>query len=58
MIYDRWGEKVFETRDQKIPWLGEFRNKTLGPDVYSYYLRVRCLNGEYLVKKGNVSVLK
>jgi len=57
-IYDRWGEKVFETFDLHTPWDGSFRGKTLPPDVYAYYLHVRCIGGEEFIKKGNVTILK
>ncbi|MCP4441007.1 MAG: T9SS type B sorting domain-containing protein, partial [Aureispira sp.] len=37
-IYDRWGEKVFETTSLDIGWDGTFKGKTLPPDVFGYYL--------------------
>jgi len=58
VIYDRWGEKVFETNDKSIGWDGTYKNELLEPDVYGYYLRVRCFNGETYVKKGNVSLIR
>ncbi len=57
-IYNRWGEKVFETHDLHSPWDGSFKDKPLPPDVYAYYLHVRCIGGEEFVKKGNVTLLK
>lgn len=58
VVYNRWGEKVFETTSQDIGWDGRFRGKPLSPDVFGYYLRVRCFNGEDFIKKGNVTLLR
>ncbi len=58
VVYDRWGEKVFETHSQSIGWDGRFRGKALNSDVYAYYLRARCFNGEEYVHKGNVTLLR
>jgi len=49
---------VFETTSQDIGWDGRFRGKTLNSDVFGYYLRVRCFNGEDFFKKGNVTLLR
>lgn len=57
-IYDRWGEKVFESRSPNIGWDGTFRGKQLAPDVYGYYLEVNCINGERFFKKGNITLLR
>jgi gliding motility-associated-like protein len=58
VIYNRWGEKVFETRDKNFGWDGTYRNERQAPDVFAYYLRVLCVNGEEFVKKGNVTLLR
>ena len=34
IIYNRWGQKVFETRDQNQGWDGTFGGADLPPDVY------------------------
>ena len=57
-VYDRWGEKVFETTDINGAWDGTFHSKPCPPDVYGYYLEVKCLNGEQFVKKGNVTLIR
>lgn len=57
-VYDRWGEKVFETSNPNIGWDGTFVGKQLPPDAYGYYLRVVCLGGEEFFKKGNVSIIR
>lgn len=35
-IFDRWGEKVFETTDYTEGWDGTFRGKNMAPGVYLY----------------------
>ncbi len=57
-VYNRWGEKVFETDVQSIGWDGSFSGRELPPDVYGYYLEVRCFNGEQFFKKGNVTLIR
>ncbi|MDX1684785.1 MAG: gliding motility-associated C-terminal domain-containing protein [Saprospiraceae bacterium] len=57
MIFNRWGEKVFESNDQSIPWDGTFNNKKLPPDVYGYILKYKCIDGEDYVKEGNISLI-
>ncbi len=56
-IYDRWGEKVFESHDPNQGWDGTFRDKLLAPDVYGYYLRILCIGGDQHIEKGNVTIL-
>lgn len=58
VIFNRWGEKVFESTDQNIGWDGTFQGKELSSDVFGYYLEVKCINGEEYFKKGNVTLLR
>jgi gliding motility-associated-like protein len=58
IIYNRWGQKVFETTSQEVGWDGTFRGRPLPPDVYAYYLEVVCGDGETYTTKGNVTLLR
>ena len=58
MVFDRWGEKVFETKNQSQGWDGTFKGKELPPDVYGFYVKVKCINGEEYIKKGNVTLIR
>lgn len=58
MIYNRWGEKVFEANSASDAWDGTFRGTPQPAETYGYYLRVRCAGGEVSVKKGNVTLLR
>jgi gliding motility-associated-like protein len=58
VIYDRWGEKVFETNDQTIGWNGYFKDKPVDPAVFVYYLEVTCEGGQTYFEKGNITVIE
>ncbi len=58
VIYDRWGEEIFISRDQAIGWDGTYKGASLSPDVYAYCIRAVCVNDKEYVKVGNVSLLK
>lgn len=57
-IFDRWGEKVFETRDPMIGWDGTFRGELLDPAVFDYYLEILCYNEMQFFAKGNITLLR
>lgn len=58
LIFDRWGAKVFETRDVKEAWDGKFKGNELDAGVFVYFLDVDLYNGESKVIKGNVCIVK
>jgi gliding motility-associated-like protein len=57
-IYDRWGEKVFESSDQKTCWDGTYKNKPLDTGVFDYYLDAELMTGEKIHQKGNISLMR
>lgn len=57
-IYDRWGEKVFESQDVNQGWDGTFRGQICQPGVYDYFLDATCLGKNRLVKKGNITLIR
>ncbi|BDS12477.1 PKD domain-containing protein [Aureispira anguillae] len=57
-IYNRWGQKVFETNDQNLGWDGTYLGRELPPDVYGYYMQCKCDEGGTLFLKGNITLLK
>ena len=58
VIFDRWGEEVFSSKDQSLGWDGTYKGEKLAPDVYAYTLRVTCINQVDYAVRGNVSLLK
>ncbi|HEY4800377.1 MAG TPA: gliding motility-associated C-terminal domain-containing protein, partial [Bacteroidia bacterium] len=57
-IFNRWGQKVFETARATDYWNGTFNGKMLSSGVYVYYCKIKTTDGQSAVKKGNISILR
>ena len=57
-IFDRWGEKVFFTDNLSDTWDGTYNGKPLQPQVFVYYLKATCFNGEVFETKGNITLIR
>lgn len=57
-IYNRWGQKVFETTDRRGGWDGYFQGKLQPMDVYSYTLDVVFTDGRPLRKTGDITLIR
>lgn len=55
-VYDRWGQKVFESTDLNSGWDGSFRGKPLDTGVFVYTLEGAFYSGEEFSQKGNVTL--
>ena len=58
VIYDRWGEKVFETSNLNNGWDGTFRGKKMNNAVFVYYLEATFNNGQEVTKKGDITLIR
>ncbi len=58
VVYNRWGEEVFNTDQVGEGWDGTFQGEELEPDVYGYYFTGVCVNGFTVQLQGNVTLLK
>jgi len=57
-VYNRWGEKVWETTDQNLGWDGTFQGRSCDPAVFDYYIQVSCPGGAEYFKKGNITLIR
>ncbi len=57
-IYDRWGNMVYASADQRQGWDGTFNGKALAQDVYHYTVQVVFSNKTSFVKKGDITLLR
>lgn len=58
MIYNRFGEKVFEANSLEAFWDGAYKGRPQPAETYGYYYRVVCDDGQVTEKKGNVTLIR
>ncbi len=57
-IYDRWGEKVFETSNQEVCWDGTYKGQLMNTATFVYYFNATLSSGEVITRKGNISLIR
>ena len=58
IIYDRWGEKVFESSNANFNWDGTYKGKALDQAVFIYYVKAQTMNNVSLDRKGNITLIR
>ena len=58
IIWNRWGQKVFETNDKNIGWDGKFKGAIQPMDVYAYTLDAEFFDGTKTTKKGDITLIR
>ena len=57
-IYNRWGEKVFETSSMTESWDGTFRGKNMDTGVFVYRADGVTIDGKPFNIKGNITLIR
>jgi hypothetical protein len=62
-IYDRWGEQLFVNRnflpdDPSVGWAGDFKGEFVNPGVFVWWAEVELIDGQKLLLKGDVTVVR
>ncbi len=57
-IFNRWGEKIFETNDINEGWDGTFKGVEQNPDIYAYKIRAINWNEEEMAKEGFINLVR
>ena len=63
LVFDRWGDIVFEyyqfpPNDFTWGWDGKHRGQALGPGVFTWFSEIEFLDGETMLFKGDVVLVK
>jgi gliding motility-associated-like protein len=58
LIFNRWGEKVFETDNINTCWNGTFNGSDSSSGVYAYNLSLLQLDGATVNKSGTIMLVK
>lgn len=57
-IYNRWGEKLFETQDINVGWDGTYNGKPVSQGVFIYSLDYTSYDDTPYRQKGTITLLK
>ena len=57
-IFNRYGEKMYETNDLNEGWDGKLRGKVSSQGVYSYIITVTQPSGRQISDKGYLTLLR
>jgi len=64
-IFNRWGEQFFESKDIRIPWLGQRRdgNQYVDSEVYDYIIRYQKVDDDgalspEIILRGSISLIR
>ena len=62
-VFDRWGGLVFAGENlplggDRVGWNGTFNNKEMSADVYVYFFIIEFVDGEEVLFKGDVTLLR
>lgn len=58
MIFDRWGNKIFESSDASVFWDGTHNGLEVNEGVYAYMLDILYKDGEKEMKSGNITLIR
>jgi gliding motility-associated-like protein len=58
IIWNRWGQKVFETGNRLEGWDGKVKGQVQPMDVYAYTLDVEFFDGTKTTKKGDITLIR
>ena len=58
VVYNRWGQKVFETNTIKKGWDGTYNGLLQDAGAYAYIVKLTCRGGQKLEQQGNVTLIR
>jgi gliding motility-associated-like protein len=57
-MYDRWGELVFESKDQAKGWDGLYKGERANSGTYGWTLKAVLASGNKIERKGSITVVR
>ena len=58
MIFDRWGNRIYETKERDPFWNGKFQGNECIPGVYVYMIEGVCKNGDKIYYANDITIIK
>jgi gliding motility-associated-like protein len=58
VVFNQWGEKIFESRTQSSGWDGMYKGKLQPSGVYMYVCDIILNDGTRMQKKGSINLVR
>ena len=58
MIFNQWGQKIFESNSQSVGWDGRHSGKPQPSGVYMYVAKFTLRNGTVVTRKGSINLIR
>ena len=58
LVFNRWGQLLFETRNPEIGWDGTFNGKPCQQDVYVYKITAKYESGQIVTRVGDIHLMR
>lgn len=58
MVFNQWGQKIFESSSQTVGWDGKWKGKAQPSGVYMYVCRIIQHDGSEVIRKGSINLIR
>lgn len=58
LVFNRWGELLFESRSPEVGWDGYFQGRLCQQDVYVYKIVAKYESGDVVTKLGDIHLIR
>lgn len=58
VLYNRWGQKVYEGNESSAGWDGQLNDTPQETGVYVYYFNGTDASGQEIIRKGNIAIIR
>jgi gliding motility-associated-like protein len=58
MVFNRWGELLFETKNAEVGWDGYYKGVLCQQDVYVYKITAKYENGNTITRTGDIHLIR
>ena len=57
-VYNRWGGLVYESESNDATWDGKANGEPLGSGIFVYFVQIQLPNGEQIIRKGDIALIR
>lgn len=57
-IFDRWGNKIFQSSEKNFEWNGTHNNIDCNTGVYAFMMEIKFVDGHAELRSGNITLIR